>query len=112
MLRAIVVLVGTLMLLSGFAMLLSSTAIAPAIYMIGTGTLVIGTTLFERWRYRPPLSTASSWQRTGERFEDPETGQVLAVEFDPRTGERRYVPAGEGSSLAPGAAPSQPYNRQ
>jgi hypothetical protein len=50
--------------------------------------------LCERWRYRriehPP---AGNWQRTSERFEDPETGQIVEVLYDPTSGERRYAPA-------------------
>jgi hypothetical protein len=48
--------------------------------------------LGERGRYRPPLSGASDgWQRTAERFQDPTTGQWVVVEYNPRTGERRYI---------------------
>ena len=31
------------------------------------------------------------WKATGERFVDPETGKLVAVWFDPQSGERRYV---------------------
>lgn len=57
------------------------------------GAVLVAALLCERWRYRhiahPP---AGNWHRTGERFEDPETGQVVEVLYDPRSGERRYAP--------------------
>jgi hypothetical protein len=31
------------------------------------------------------------WQRTGERFVDPTTGERLEVWFQPESGERAYV---------------------
>jgi hypothetical protein len=68
---------------------------APGWQALAIGVVVLIGTLFERWRYRriedPP---AGHWQRTGEQFIDPSTGDPVEVMFDPRTGERRYV-AGE-----------------
>ncbi len=50
--------------------------------------------MFERWRYRSAAGDGGrGWQRTGERFEDPESGQVMEVLFDPSSGQRRYVEA-------------------
>lgn len=49
--------------------------------------------IFERWRYREGQLThdgTEAWERTGERFQDPETGSTVEVLFNPRTGERRY----------------------
>jgi hypothetical protein len=49
--------------------------------------------LAERGRYRAPTADADrNWQRTAERFQDPTTGQWIIVEYNARTGERRYVP--------------------
>ena len=31
------------------------------------------------------------WVDTGERFVDPETGKLVSVYHNPRTGQRRYV---------------------
>lgn len=54
----------------------------------------------ERWRYRSrAMSDASDWQRTTERFIDPESGQLMQVLYNPRTGERRYD-----------SAPDAPHN--
>jgi hypothetical protein len=65
---------------------------APGRQALAIGVIVLIGTLFERWRYRhieaPPKG---HWQRTGEQFIDPSTGEPVEVMFDPRTGERRYV---------------------
>jgi hypothetical protein len=34
---------------------------------------------------------AGDWHPTDEKFVDPESGRLVTVWFDPRTGERRYV---------------------
>jgi hypothetical protein len=64
----------------------------PGWQALAIGVIVLIGTLFERWRYRqieePPKG---DWQRTGEQFIDPSTGNAVEVMFDPRTGERRYV---------------------
>jgi hypothetical protein len=77
---------------------------APGWQALSIGVIVLIGTLFERWRYRrieePP---EGPWQRTGEQFIDPSSGKPVEVMFDPRTGERRYVP---GKSL--GAKDSAP----
>jgi hypothetical protein len=63
--------------------------------LILTGLLLAGTAL-ERVGYgqaaasRPP---GRNWELTAERFVDPESGRLVAVWFDPATGERRYVDA-------------------
>lgn len=54
------------------------------------GFFVIG----ERWRYRRKLgddAAHAGFEPTGERYRDPSTGYLMAVEYDPRTGVRRYV---------------------
>ncbi|MGM9482085.1 hypothetical protein ACS5PN_12935 [Roseateles sp. NT4] len=49
--------------------------------------------LVERWRYRSRnAGVDGDWQKTEERFVDPESGQTLQVLYNPRTGERRYEP--------------------
>jgi hypothetical protein len=67
---------------------------APGWQALAIGAIVLIGTLFERWRYRhieaPPKG---DWQRTGEQFIDPSTGDPVEVMFDPSTGERRYVAA-------------------
>ncbi len=59
-------------------------------FLIWGGVLVVAV-LCERWRYRSKEHNHDrQWQRTGERFEDPETGQTVEVHYDPVSGERRY----------------------
>jgi len=56
------------------------------------GAVIMIAVLCERWRYRRnEHSHDRQWQPTGERFEDPETGQTMEVHYDPVSGERRYV---------------------
>jgi hypothetical protein len=59
------------------------------------GVLLLGL-LFERYVYKPIRlePPGPGWDRTQERFADPRTGQIVAVYYNPRTGERRYVAAG------------------
>lgn len=65
---------------------------APGWQALTLGVIVLVGTVFERWRYRrieKPLD--GPWQRTGEQFIDPSSGDPVEVLFDPDTGERRYV---------------------
>jgi hypothetical protein len=62
----------------------------------GLGALILGVVLllgilFERWRYRSKPRADAPWQKTGERFTDPQTGRVVEVFYDPQSGERRYL---------------------
>lgn len=63
--------------------------------------LAIGAGIFtllmcvERWRYRHARADGDGrgFETTDERYRDPATGEWMRVEFNPRTGERRYVKA-------------------
>jgi len=56
------------------------------------GAIVMIAVCCESWRYcRNKLSKNGQWQRTGERFEDPETGKNMEVFYDPASGDRRYI---------------------
>ena len=64
-----------------------------AVALAAWAVIFLGGLAVERWRYQrlaeaPP---GPGWQRTGERFVDPETGRLVTVYFHPQTGERRYV---------------------
>ncbi len=54
--------------------------------------------LIERYRYKTPSPDrpGAGWTDTGERFVDPESNRLVAVYFEPKTGERRYIDAGPG----------------
>ncbi|MFG6485513.1 hypothetical protein ACG04R_02445 [Roseateles sp. BYS78W] len=56
------------------------------------GVLIAAALLVERWRYRASAAASpdDGWQKTDERFVDPESGQTMRVLYNPRTGERRY----------------------
>ena len=61
------------------------------------GSVLVIAVLCERWRYRRKEHNHDGhWQQTGEKFEDPETGQTMEVYYDPVSGDRRYVKKSEG----------------
>jgi hypothetical protein len=98
MLRTVVIAVGAIIACAGIV-LIACGVHAPGWQALGTGVIVLIGTLFERWRYRRIEKPSSgNWQRTEERFVDPSSGEPVEVQFDPRTGERRYV---AGDSKAP-----------
>ena len=92
MLRTVVISVAVILTCAGIG-LLACGVHAPGWQALVIGVIILIGTLFERWRYRrieaPP---DGQWQRTSEQFLDPSTGNPVDVLFDPRTGERRYVP--------------------
>jgi hypothetical protein len=54
------------------------------------GVLIVLSLFFEG-RYRTAKTTKGEiWQPTGEKFIDPGTGKLVEVDYDPKTGERRY----------------------
>jgi hypothetical protein len=85
----------TLGLLCGAgALALAALRLCPAAALLGLWAVIFLAGLaVERWRYQrlaaaPP---GQGWQRTDERFVDPETGRLVTVYFHPPSGERRYV---------------------
>lgn len=93
MLRQILLALGVLMLVTAaVCATLGVYVFLPHLLLFGLLlTLGIG---YERWRYKAVTEKRADprWQRTGERFVDPETGQLTEVWFDPRDGERHYLP--------------------
>jgi hypothetical protein len=90
-LRTVVIAVAAILACGGAALIVCGVH-APGWQALIIGVIVLVGTLFERWRYRrieKPLD--GPWQRTGEQFIDPATGQAVEVMFDLRTGERHYV---------------------
>jgi len=47
---------------------------------------------FERWTYTKPPVDGPQWQKTGEQFIDPASGQAMEVLYNAQTGERQYRP--------------------
>jgi hypothetical protein len=90
-LRTLLLVVSGAMVLAGVGLLIVGPK-GPGIELLVIGLVFLFGTMFERWRYRPPAPPAGThWERTGERFEDPHTGKVVDVLYDPRTGQRRYA---------------------
>ena len=101
MLRAVVIASAGILSCVGIG-LIACGVHAPGWQALSIGVIVLIGTLFERWRYRhieePPTG---HWQRTGEQFIDPSTGDPVEVMFDPGTGERRYVAGESGGAKDP-----------
>ena len=98
MLRAALLVFAGALVLTGGGLLLHD-APRPGAYALGLGLLIVIGTVFERWRYRPHDGRPGvGWEPTGERLEDPQSGKILRVFYDPRSGERRYVSDSESPS--------------
>jgi hypothetical protein len=101
MLRTVVIAAAAILTCVGIVLIVCGVH-APGWQMLAIGVIVLIGTLFERWRYRhieePP---DGGWQRTGEQFIDPSSGDPVEVMFDPRTGERRYVAGKSGGANHP-----------
>jgi hypothetical protein len=70
---------------------------SPGIQTLTGGVILLLATLFERWRYNNRnVSADGDWQSTGERFVDPESGKLVEVLYDPKSGERRYREVSDG----------------
>ena len=69
--------------------------------------IVVGVVFEPRYRAgrHVPDADLIDWQRTGEKFLDPETEQALEVWLDPLTGARRYVPLGRHPRAIDDATP-------
>ena len=91
MLRTVVIAAAAILSCVGIG-LIACGVHAPGWQALAIGVIVLIGTLFERWRYRLiEERPKGDWQRTGEQFIDPSSGEPVEVMFDPRTGERRYV---------------------
>jgi hypothetical protein len=93
-LRLAVVGLGVLALLLGLLLIASGQLVGGGVQLTLLGVVVTAGALFEARRYRG-ASGPGHWQKTSERFIDPTSGRLTEVEYDPATGERRYVDGGE-----------------
>ena len=91
-LRAALYGVGLLLIAGALLAALAGFGVAAG-WLGGWAAVLILGLLVERWRYRELAGTrpGPGWEKTGERFVDPETGKLVTVWFHPATGERRYV---------------------
>ena len=87
-LRTALLLLALLVVLCGGAASLSGIPQAgpPLLWALGLVICI----WFERWTYTKPPVDGPQWEKTGERFIDPATGEAMEVLYDPRTGERQY----------------------
>jgi hypothetical protein len=91
MLRWVLIAYGVLCLVGAVILLAAHVTTALVLYLAINGLLIAGGILFERSGYRSQVNrTQGNWQSTGERFNDPTTGQVVEVYYNPQTGERDY----------------------
>lgn len=87
--RVIVLGISALLVAGGLAL---QASVGQGWFLMGFGMLIAASVLLEG-RYRGSSRNSldhGSWQRTGEREIDSETGKIVDVWFDPTTGERRY----------------------
>jgi hypothetical protein len=92
MLRAVVLAMGVLMMLGGMFIAVTGIA-APALWLFAVGAILVVGTVFERVLYKPLVVAKPSpgWTDTGERFVDPETGKLVKVLYNAKSGERQYA---------------------
>ena len=91
MLRWVLIAYGVLCLIGAVILFAAHVTTALVIYLAINGVLIAGGILFERSGYRSQVNrTQGKWQPTGERFNDPTTGQIVEVYYNPQTGERDY----------------------
>jgi len=82
--------------LLGAGLVLAGRAV-PGLQLLLGGLVILVAVRYESWRERtPPPPTGPEWHSTGERFEDPGTGRIVEVQYNARTGERRYQPDKDG----------------
>jgi hypothetical protein len=103
-LRRAVLGLGVVALLAGFLLLVLGRFAAGGIQLMILGAVLLLGVLLERGRHRRAAG-AGKWQSTSERFVDPTTGRLMQVQYDPASGERRYVDVGPGPGPGPGQTP-------
>jgi hypothetical protein len=92
MLRTALIVLSAAVLVVAIGLIASgATALSVLAVWIGIqAAIVLVALLAERGRYAPSASNGP-WIRTAERFRDPTSERWIIVEYNPRTGERRYV---------------------
>ncbi len=92
MLRTVLIALAIVAVVGAIGLLISGVGASATVigWVIVEGIILLLALLFERGRYQPETSSGP-WEPTDERFQDPTTGRWVRVEYNPRTGERRYV---------------------
>jgi hypothetical protein len=90
MLRTVLLIMGAILLAT--PLVASRAAIGPAVI----GAVIVLAILVERFVYKPigDEPPGPGWNKTDERFADPGSGRNVAVYYNPRTGQRRYIADG------------------
>jgi hypothetical protein len=91
-LKRLIIAYGVIAVVGAIVLAILGVGLPIVLYLFVNGLIVIAALLFERGRYRPPVTPGGSWQETAERFVDPSTGQLMKVRYNPQTGAREYVP--------------------
>jgi hypothetical protein len=87
--RSFVIALGAIALMVAALLLITGQGVWTVLWLLVNGCILIGATVFERWRYRPSIDRSKGrWQPTGERFVDP--------------GERDYVEVSRKAQRDPG----------
>ena len=92
MLRSVLVLLSLAALaIGGFCLVVGANP--PAYTLLIWGAILLAAIIYERFRYKPlaAASPGSGWERTSERFVDPDSGKTVTVYLQPASGERQYV---------------------
>ena len=69
---------------------LVANGVAPGWWLLVNAAVLGAALMFERRGYHPKAPDPTALQRTGERFQDPTSGEIIEVWEDPRTGAREY----------------------
>jgi hypothetical protein len=90
----IIVLVCGLVVLAGGVLLILIHVTSVGFDLALVGFVVSAGMIFERARYQRTLRAGdlAGFEKTSEDFVDPSTGKVTETWYNPKSGERRYVP--------------------
>jgi hypothetical protein len=91
LLRRLLIAYGVLCLIGALVLLVLHVTVVLVIYLAINGLIITAGIFLERSSYRSKADTTQGkWQSTGERFNDPTSGKLIEVYYNPQTGERDY----------------------
>ena len=93
MLRGVLIAFAAGLIAAGVIVMGAGGLAGTALWLIGSGAVLLLITLYERIHYKAVSKTppGPGWHRTDERFIDDKTGKPVTVYIRPETGERIYV---------------------